>query len=218
MGEIFSYGEKEMNFLCAKDKKLGAVIRQLGFIKRGVIPNLFEALVNSIAGQQISSKALETVWGRITERLSPITPEHFCSLSDEEIRSCGLSARKAGYIKSAARRFADGSMNIEELKTLPDDELIKRLTQLSGIGRWSAEMLMLFSLERMDVLSYGDFGIRRGMRMLYRHKEITPELFERYRKRYSPYGSVASIYLWAISAGAVEGLADPEKIRAIPHN
>lgn len=197
-----------MCYLAAKDKKLGEVINKLGFIERGVIPDLFEALVNSIAGQQISSKALETVWGRITERLCPITPEHFCALSEEEIRDCGLSARKAGYIKSAAQRFADGSLNVEELKSLPDDELIKQLTALNGIGKWSAEMLMLFSLERMDVLSYGDFGIRRGLRMLYHHREITPVLFERYRKRYSPYGSVASVYLWAISAGAVEGLTD----------
>ena len=209
MGKIFAYGEQEMKYLCAKDKRLGEVIRQLGFVPRGVIPDLFEALVNSIAGQQISSKALETVWCRITERLSPITPEHFCTLAEEELRACGLSLRKAGYIKSAAQRFADGSLNAEELKSLPDEELIKRLTELNGIGRWSAEMLMLFSLERQDVLSCGDFGIKRGMRMLYRHREITPELFERYRKRYSPYGSVASIYLWAISAGAVSGLTDP---------
>lgn len=208
MGKIFGYGEKEMDYLCKKDKRLGEVINRLGFIERAVIPDLFEALVNSIAGQQISSKALETVWGRITERLSPITPEHFCEISDEEIRACGLSARKAGYIKSAAQRFADGSLNAEELKSLPDEELIKRLTELDGIGKWSAEMLMLFSLERMDVLSGGDFGIKRGLRMLYHHREITPELFERYRKRYSPYGSVASVYLWAISAGAVEGLYD----------
>ncbi|MGN0650566.1 MAG: DNA-3-methyladenine glycosylase family protein [Oscillospiraceae bacterium] len=209
MSRFFVYGEKEMDYLSARDKKLGAVISRLGFIERGVIPDLFEALVNSIAGQQISSKALETVWGRITERLSPITPEHFCELSDEDIRACGLSARKTGYIKAAAQRFAEGSLNAEALKSLPDDELIKQLTELNGIGKWSAEMLMLFSLERQDVLSYGDFGIMRGLRMLYRHREITPELFERYRKRYSPYGSVASIYLWAISAGAVEGLHDP---------
>lgn len=209
MGKNFCYGEKEMDYLCKKDKRLGEVINRLGFIERAVIPDLFEALVNSIAGQQISSKALETVWGRITERLSPITPEHFCELPDEEIRACGLSARKAGYIKSTAQRFADCSLNAEELKSLPDEELIKRLTELDGIGKWSAEMLMLFSLERMDVLSCGDFGIKRGLRMLYHHREITPELFERYRKRYSPYGSVASVYLWAISAGAVEGLYDP---------
>lgn len=209
MDEIFSYGEKEMSYLSAKDKKLGAVIGKLGFIERAVIPDLFEALVNSIAGQQISSKALDTVWGRITERLSPITAEHFRGLSPEELTACGLSGRKAGYIISAAEKFADGSISAEELAKLPDEELIKRLISLDGIGRWSAEMLMLFSLRRQDILSYGDFGIKRGLRMLYRHKQITPALFERYRKRFSPYGSVASIYLWAVSAGAVEGLTDP---------
>ena len=87
-------------------------------------------------------------------------------------------------------------------------EVCAKLSELDGIGVWTAEMLMLHSLQRPDVLSFGDLAVQRGLRMLYHHRKITRPLFEKYRRRYSPYGSVACIYLWAVSAGAVEGLKD----------
>ena len=92
---------------------------------------------------------------------------------------------------------------------MDDDEVCRQLSALPGIGKWTAEMLMLHSMQRSNILSYDDLAIVRGMRMLYRHRKIDRKLFERYRRRYSPYCSVASIYLWAISAGAIDGLTDP---------
>ena len=92
---------------------------------------------------------------------------------------------------------------------MSDEEAIAALTALSGIGVWTAEMILLFCLQRPDILSFGDFAIRRGLRMVYRHREITKEQFERYRHRFSPYGSVASLYLWAVSGGALPGVTDP---------
>ena len=92
---------------------------------------------------------------------------------------------------------------------MPDNLFCQTLCQLPGIGRWTAEMLLIRCLERTDVLSYGDLAILRGLRMIYRHRNITKDLFCRYQKRYSPYGTVASIYIWAVSAGAVPGLTDP---------
>ena len=91
---------------------------------------------------------------------------------------------------------------------MSDAEVCAKLSELDGIGVWTAEMLMLHSLQRPDVLSFGDLAVQRGLRMLYHHRKITRPLFEKYRRRYSPYGSVACIYLWAVSAGAVEGLKD----------
>ena len=91
---------------------------------------------------------------------------------------------------------------------MTDEEVCNRLSSLDGIGVWTAEMLMLHSLQRPDILSFGDLAVQRGLRMLYHHRKITRELFEKYRRRYSPYGSVACIYLWAVSAGAVDGLKD----------
>jgi DNA-3-methyladenine glycosylase II len=80
--------------------------------------------------------------------------------------------------------------------------------QIRGIGKWTAEMLMLFSLQRPDILSYDDLAIQRGLRMIYHHRRITPKLFERYRRRYSPYASVASLYIWAVAGGAIDGMKD----------
>ena len=107
--------------------------------------------------------------------------------------------RKAGYIVDAAKKINKGSFNIEELKELSDSEIIGRLSSLNGIGIWTAEMLLLNSMERPDIVSWGDMAIKRGMKKLYGRTEITKEQFDGYKRGYSPYGSVASIYLWRLS-------------------
>ena len=102
----------------------------------------------------------------------------------------------------------DGTFDIQALYTMSDDEVCARLSELDGIDVWSAEMLMLFSMQRPDILSFGDLAIQRGLRMVYHHRKITRELFEKYRHRFSPYNSVASLYLWAVAGGAIEGMKD----------
>ena len=92
---------------------------------------------------------------------------------------------------------------------MPDELVIQELSALKGIGVWTAEMIMTFCMQRPNIVSFGDLAILRGMRMLYRHKEIDRAKFEKYRKRYSPYGTVASLYLWAIAGGALPELTDP---------
>lgn len=205
----FPYGDEEMAYLAKKDAKLGWAISRIGLIQRPVEPNLFEALVSSVVGQQISGKALATIWGRIQKRFVPLTPETLAAAPLEELQQCGMSLRKASYIQGIAQAVLQGELDLESLRTLPDAEVQKRLTKLKGIGPWTAEMLLIFSLERKDVVSFGDLAIQRGMRTLYRHREITPKLFAKYRRRYSPYGSVASLYLWAIAGGAIPELTDP---------
>jgi DNA-3-methyladenine glycosylase II len=140
-------------------------------------------------------------------KIGDITPNAILVCSVEEIQKFGISFRKAAYIRGAAQRVADGSLDIEALRSMSDTEVCNELVKLDGIGKWTAEMLMLFSMQRPDILSFGDLAILRGMRMLYRRKEIPRELFEKYRRRYSPYGSVASLYLWAIAGGDVEKTA-----------
>ena len=198
---VFQYGQKEIDYLKKKDKKLGLAIDRIGKIEREVIPDLFTALIHSIVNQQISSKAAATVWNRIRERFGVISPETLLSASFEEIQQCGLSLRKAGYIKGICDAVVKGSLHLSKLYELPDEEIIKRLSALNGVGKWTAEMLLIFSMERPDVVSWGDLAIRRGMMMLYHHKKLDKAKFEKYRKRYSPYGSVASLYLWAIAVG-----------------
>jgi DNA-3-methyladenine glycosylase II len=119
-----------------------------------------------------------------------------------------MSYRKASYVLGAAQKAASGELDIEALYDMTDEEILKSLTSLNGIGIWTAEMLMLFSMGRMDIFSYGDLAIHRGLKIIYRHRKVPRELFEKYRRRYSPYGSVASLYIWAAAGGALEQIAE----------
>ena len=100
-------------------------------------------------------------------------------------------------------------MNLEQFWSLSDEDVIRELTKLKGVGVWTAEMILTFCMQRPNVVSFGDLAIHRGMRMLYRHRQIDRTKFEHYQKRYAPYGTVASLYLWAIAGGAVPELTDP---------
>lgn len=197
--KLFHYGQTEIDHLQNADPILGAAIKRIGKIEREVIPDLFAALVYAIIGQQISVKAVHTIWRRMQERFGEITPPVIAAAAVETIQQCGMSTRKAGYIKSMSETVTTGELNLRELYKLPDDEVIKRLSTLHGIGVWTAEMLLLNSMERPDILSWGDIGIRRGIMSLYGLTEITQEQFAEYKRRYSPYGSVASIYLWKLT-------------------
>ena len=205
---IFRYGDEEILHLKKHDKTLGAAIDKIGPIRREINGNLFSALVHSIVGQQISSRAQATVWARMKKGLGKITPEAVLACTETELQSYGITFKKASYIRGAAERVADGRLKIGALRKKSDAEVCRELSGIDGIGIWTAEMLMLFSMQRPDILSYGDLAIQRGMRMLYRHNEITRGLFEKYRLRYSPCGSVASLYLWAIAGGAIEEMKD----------
>ena len=204
----FDYGDREVAHLKARDSRLGAAIDEIGHIRREIIPDLFTALVHAIIGQQISSKALATIWARIQERFSPITAKNIGEATEEQLQCCGMSFRKASCIKQIANSVLDGSLDLEHLQTLSNDEVCERLNQLKGIGIWTAEMLMTFSMQRPNVMSMNDLAILRGLRMLYHHREITPRLFAKYKRCYSPYATVASLYLWAIAGGACPGLVD----------
>ena len=195
----FEYGEKEIDYLKRKDKKLGDAIIKIGKIQREIIPDPFIALISSVVGQQISAKAAETVWNRLNNLLGSITPESISKADISDIQRCGMSNRKAEYIIGIADAAISGKVDFNELHTMTNEEIIKKLSSLHGVGVWTAEMLLIFSLCRPDVVSYKDLAIRRGMMNLYGLKELPKEKFEKYRARYSPYGSVASLYLWALS-------------------
>ena len=206
---IFKYGKKEIDYLKSRDKKLGEVIDQIGRIRWEVEPDLFAAVVQNIVAQQISGSAAASILERLWEKLGGVTPETVAQTDVEAFRECGVSQRKAEYIKEFADKIMTGAFDLAAVAKMPDAEVITALTSLRGIGVWTAEMLLLFTLQRPDVLSFGDLGIHRGMRMVYRHREITRALFEKYRRRLSPFGSVASLYFWAVAGGDIPGLTDP---------
>lgn len=197
--QFFKYGLKEINYLKDKDGILGSAIERIGFIKREITPDPFQALISSVVSQQISKKAAATVWQRLLERLGIISAETIAPVDLKIIQECGMSLRKAGYIKGIAEAALTGQVDFEKLKFLKDEEVIEILCTLPGVGIWTAEMLLIFSLARPDIVSYKDLAIRRGMMNLYQLNELSPETFEKKRKIYSPFGSVASLYLWACS-------------------
>lgn len=194
--------EAEIARLASRDQALARLMERVGPLRRERLPNPFTALVNAIAGQQISGAAHASVWRRLREAFPDFTPETLAAAAPEALRACGLSLRKAGHIREIARRALCGELDLAGLDDLDDAALCAALCELPGVGQWTAEMLMIFSLGRRDVLSLGDFGIRKGLRMLYNKRELTPAFLARVRKRYSPCASAASLYLWALAGGA----------------
>lgn len=197
--KYFDYGHEEIEYLIHADETLGAAVTRLGKVEREVIPDLFAALIYAIVGQLISAKAAKTIWERMQEQLGEIAAGNLARKSVEAIQKCGMTTKKAACIKNIAETIEQGVLQLDELHDLSDADVIARLMTIKGVGRWTAEMLLLNSMERRDIVSWGDIAIRRGMMKLYNLQTITKEQFDAYRQRYSPFGSVASIYLWEIS-------------------
>lgn len=198
--EIFQYGKKEIDYLSKKDEKLREAIKNIGHIERSVNPQIFPALIESVIAQQISTKAANTVIKRIYDILEGvITAEKIKEVGIDTIKSCGMSMKKASYIMGIAESSLSGEIDYDNLHKLSDEEIIKKLVSLDGIGIWTAEMLLIFSLHRENVFSYGDLAIRRGIMKLYGLESLSKKDFEIYREKFSPYCSVASLYFWRLS-------------------
>ena len=205
----FDYGVREVDYLKARDRVLGEVIDQVGHVEREVDPDLFSAVVHHIVGQQISTKAQATIWARMRERLGEVNARTVAAAGTAALQSVGISLRKPEYIQDFAGKVNSGAFDLQRVAALPDSEAIEALVALKGVGVWTAEMILLFCLQRPDIFSFDDLAIQRGLRMVYRHRKIDRKLFEKYRRRFSPYGSVASLYLWAVAGGAIPGKKDP---------
>jgi DNA-3-methyladenine glycosylase II len=151
----------------------------------------------------------------VCDLLGEVTADTICEIDSEKLQKCGLTFRKVNYIKDLAKKVQNSEFNIEALWEKSDEDVIAELTSLKGIGVWTAEMLMIFCMQRQNILSFGDLAIHRGMRMLYHHRNIDRQLFLKYRRRYSPYCTVASLYIWKVAGGAIEGMKDyaPKKKR-----
>jgi DNA-3-methyladenine glycosylase II len=195
----FPYSQREIDYLQTRDAELGEAIARIGRVERAVMPDLFTAMVHAVVGQLISAQAADTILTRLKEAVGEITPAHVAAKGAEAIQRCGLTKNKAMCLASIADSVVRGEWSLEQLRSMPDEAAIEALTGWKGIGRWTAEMVLLHGLERPDVVSWGDAAIRRGMMKLYGLSSLTRDEFEMYRQRYAPHGSIASIYLWEIS-------------------
>lgn len=215
----YNIKSEELDYLRNTDEKMRKLINVVGDIDRDYIPNPFIALVNSIIFQQLSYKAAVTIWTRFEKFVNEITPENILTHSDEELRKCGLSRTKVQYVKNIAIAVLEHRLNLNEMVKQSDDEIYKQLIDIKGIGIWTAEMFLMFSLCRKDIISYGDLGIRRGIKWLYGlEDEPTKQEFEDFRNRYSPYNTLASFYLWEITIRDYFKFVDINDVHSLNNN
>ena len=193
---MYNYGKEELDYLRLRDPKLGELFDEFGIVRRKEMKNPFEALICSIVGQQISAKAQESAIKKIKALIGRISPANIINCELAKLRACGLSERKALAIVDAAKLFANLKLSKKRLLEMQAPQIEKILTSIKGVGPWTAEMLMIFALDKPDILSYADFGIRKALSLLHDIEKLDKKTFEKFRLLYSPYGSVASVYLW----------------------
>lgn len=193
----YDLNNKKVQYLIHTDKMLGKLIRYIGSSKLIIEEDGFKCLVKYIVGQQISDKARETIWQRICTIYGNITPKLVLTIKDNELRQIGLSERKVTYIKTLATAIVNKDIDFKEFPKLTNEEIIKRLTTLKGIGQWTAEMYLIFSLGRENVLSKGDGTIRRTIQWMYNLETLpSSKSLTQYFSNWNEYATIVSSYLW----------------------
>ncbi|QQG41924.1 MAG: DNA-3-methyladenine glycosylase 2 family protein [Candidatus Woesebacteria bacterium] len=190
---------KDAEEFLQKDKYIEPLIRAWGHctIKPIEKSKYFEDLVNAICSQQLSGKAAETIFGRVKKALNnKITSENLTKIDTEELRKCGLSYAKCSYVKDLALKAKSKKLKVKSLDSLADEEVVNELIQVKGIGRWTAEMFLMFSLGRQDVFPVDDLGIKKGFEKVIGKKWDKIRSAKFAQKHWSPYRTMASWYLW----------------------
>lgn len=187
-----------LKHLRSADPVLAAIIERVGPFRMSYREPQFASLARSIVFQQLNGKAALTIWNRLEEKTgSPVTPEGVLKLRMPTLRKVGLSRQKASYLRDLAKRAAAGQLDFGALPSLTDEDVIAALTQVKGIGEWSAQMFLMFALQRPNVLPTADYGIRAAMQRAYRMRELPkPDRMRKVAKSWQPYCSIACWYLW----------------------
>ena len=184
-----------------RDPVLAALIRRHGpcGLAQALRADHFSALARAIVFQQLSTKAASTIYGRLVARLPDerVTPESLARLSDDDQRAVGVSRQKGAYLRDLCERVRSGEVRLEGIEDLDDEAVIAELTKVKGVGRWTAEMFLMFRLHRPDVLPVGDLGVITAVQKAYKlRKPPTPERLRRLGEAWKPYRTVACWYLW----------------------
>jgi DNA-3-methyladenine glycosylase II len=189
---------KAILHLKKSDPVLCAIIQKVGPYRMEYGEPTFHSLAESILYQQLNGKAAVVIFGRFTAAAGdPVTPEGILKLSDAQMRAIGLSKQKTAYLRDLAQKTKDGLLNFERLAEMSNEEVIEHLTQVKGIGVWTAHMFLMFTLKRPDILPTGDYGIQAAMKKHYRKRKWPkPKDMEKIAKSWAPYRSVACWYLW----------------------
>src|SRR5205814_8444794 len=189
---------KASNHLKECDPVLRAIIERVSPFRMEYGEPQFCSVAEAIVYQQLNGKAAITIFKRFAALAGePLTPEGILKLSDEQMRSVGLSKQKSSYLKDMAERAARGELDFTRLPKMSDDEVIKHLTQVKGVGVWTAHMFLMFTLRRQNVLPTGDLGVQMAIKKHYKKRKLPkPEQMERVPKPWEPYRSIACWYLW----------------------
>jgi DNA-3-methyladenine glycosylase II len=190
--------KKALDHLKKSDAILASIIARVGPCKMAYRDPTFEMLARAIVFQQLSTKAATTIYRRLEEAAGgALTPESIQNLSVGEMRRAGLSRQKLGYIRDLAEHALSGKVDFALLPAMTDEEVIASLTDIKGVGVWTAHMFLLFSLRRPNVLPTGDLGVRMAIQRAYRKRKVpTPKQVEQIAKDWHPYCSYAAWYLW----------------------
>lgn len=180
------------------DPVLREIIERVGPFRMQYGAPEFSALAEAIVYQQLNGKAAETIFKRFAALAgNPLTPEGILKLSDEQLRSVGLSRQKSGYLKDLAEKSSSGVVDFATLPALSDEGVVRHLTQVKGIGVWTAHMFLMFSLRRPNVLPTGDYGVQMAIKKHYRKRKLPrPKDLEKIARAWEPYRSVACWYMW----------------------
>jgi DNA-3-methyladenine glycosylase II len=192
-----AYWARAKRELAARDPVLAGLVARCKGLALGSRGDAFATLARAIVGQQISVKAAQSVWDRVVVHLGEVSPAAVVASDVPLLRACGLSGQKTAYLCDLAVRFHSGSLQIAAWPTLDDEALIAELTQVKGIGRWTAEMFLIFYMARPDVLPLADVGLQRAMSLHYNSGRPMSKLkMEKIARAWSPWRSVATWYLW----------------------
>jgi len=177
---------------------MATIIKRIGACRMEFGPAEFHSLAEAIVYQQLNGKAAFTIFKRFAALAGePLTPAGIQKLTNEQMRSAGLSKQKSSYLRDMAERAARGQLDFSKLQRMTDEEVIEHLTQVKGVGVWTAQMFLMFTLKRPNVLPTGDFGVRMAMKKLYKKRKLPkPEQMEKIAKCWEPYRSIACWYLW----------------------
>ncbi len=189
---------KAINHLKKSDPVLSVIIERVGACRMEFSLPEFHSLAEAIVYQQLNGKAAVTIFKRFAALVGePVTPEGILKVTDAQLRSVGLSKQKSSYLKDMAQRAVRGDLDFSRLPEMSDDEVIKHLTQVKGIGVWTAHMFLIFTLRRPNVLPTGDYGIQMAIKKHYKKRKMPkPEQMAKIAKAWEPYRSVACWYLW----------------------
>jgi len=190
------YWDKAKRSLARRDPVMGGIMRR--FPKVHITPRgePFHTLARAIVGQQISVKAAQSVWNKVALLLGEVKPETVLEKKRPQLRACGLSDRKVEYIADLAQHFADGKIHVRRWPGMGDEDIIAELTEVRGIGRWTAEMFLMFNLMRPDVFPLDDLGLQKGIRLCYFKKSVSLNRMRKLGETWRPWRSVATWYLW----------------------